>query len=134
MSPEVLARKLERLAFYLAALESHRGRTAEEIRNDPYAVERVLELLVQVAVDIAAHLVVEQGASPASYRETFVEAGRKGLIPERLAATLADAAGLRNILVHLYENIDYEIVANSVGSALRDFREFLQILEKRLGD
>jgi uncharacterized protein YutE (UPF0331/DUF86 family) len=97
-------------------------------------VERVLELLVQVAVDITAHLVVEQGASPASYRETFVEAGRKGLVPEGLAAKLAAAAGLRNILVHLYENIDYEIVANSIGSALGDFHELLQILEKRLDD
>ena len=132
LSPEVLARKLERLALYLGALEGHRGRSAVEIRDDPYELERLLVLLVQVAVDIAAHLVVEQGAAPSSYREAFLEAGRQRLIPEALAAKIADAAGLRNILVHLYEEIDYEIVANSVPNALQDFREFLQAMEKRL--
>lgn len=132
MSPEVLARKLERLATYLADLEPHRGRTGAEIRQDPYEVERLLELLVQVAVDVLAHLLSEQGITPASYRETFEEAGAQGLIPEPLASRLSGAAGLRNVLVHLYEEIDYEIVARSIENAARDFRELLRVLEGRL--
>ena len=134
MSPEVLARKLERLAAYLAVLERHKGRTADQVRNEPYEVERLLELLVQVAVDLVAHLVVEQGSSPASYREVFREAGRVGVIPTDLATRLADAAGLRNILVHMYEDIDYQIVADSIGRTLQDFRALLETLSRRLDD
>ena len=65
MSPEVLARKLERLSVYLTHLEHHRDRSAADIRQDPYAVERLLELVVQVALDIVAHLLSERGVTPA---------------------------------------------------------------------
>ena len=131
MSPDVLARKLERLSTYLGDLEGHRGRTALDIRDDPYAVERLLELLVQVAMDIVAHLRSEQGVTPSSYRAAFEEAGRQGMLPDDLAARLAAAAGLRNILVHLYEDIDYEIVAASVDRASEDFGAFLKVFRDR---
>ena len=91
-------------------------------------MERLLELLVQVATDIVAHLVAEKGMTPASYRETFVIAGREGLLPEELAGRLTEAAGMRNVLVHLYEDIDYEIVAASVERALSDFRRFVDVV------
>lgn len=132
MSPDVLARKLERIAEYLSVLEAHRGRSAQNLRDDPYEVERLLELLVQVATDIVAHLLAEGGATPSSYRGVFEEGGRRELLPTELADRLADAAGLRNVLVHMYEDIDYGIVAASIGRALEDFNEFLRIFQKRL--
>ena len=51
-----------------------------------------------------------------------------------LAGRLADAAGLRNVLVHLYEDIDYEIVAASVERALEDFGEFSPCLQAEARD
>lgn len=134
MSPDVLARKLRRLSIYLDGLTMHNGRTAEDISADPYAVERLLELLVQVSVDILSHLLAESGVSPASYRETFELAGEHGLLPTELTGRLARAAGLRNILVHLYEEIDYDIVAASIRPALEDFGELIRQLELRLRD
>ena len=89
---------------------------------------------MQVAVDLVANLVVEQGSSPVSYREVFREAGRVGVIPTDLATRLADVAGLRNVLVHMYEDIDYQIVANSIGKALQDFGSLLETLSRRLDD
>ena len=80
---------------------------------------------------MVAHLVVEQGSSPSSYRESFLEAGRLEIVPVDLAARLADAAGLRNVLVHMYEDIDYQIVAGSIGT-IRNFRELLDTLSQRL--
>ena len=49
-----------------------------------------------------------------------------------IPARLVNAAGLRNVLVHLYEEIDYEIVAASIGQALDDFEELFRELERRL--
>jgi uncharacterized protein YutE (UPF0331/DUF86 family) len=128
MSPEVLARKIGRLRDYLGALDAHQGRSADEIAGDPYEVERLLELLVQVGVDALSHLLVLRGRSASSYRDTFLQAGEAGLVDPDLAERLADAAGLRNVLVHLYEEIDYEVVARSVGRASSDFAD----LEDRL--
>lgn len=131
MTREVLLRKLARLRTYLEDLRPHRGRSPGELADDPYEVERLLELLVQVAVDIVTHELAEGGVVPESYRIAFLEAGRAGLIPEELAASLADAAGLRNVLVHLYEDIDYEIVAESVARALADFTRFQEVYSAR---
>lgn len=134
MSPDVLARKLERLRRYLDHLAAHRGRTSEEVAADPYAVERLLELVVQVSVDILSHQLAERGLTPESYRDTFELAGGEGLLADELADRLSRAAGLRNILVHLYEDIDYEIVAASIDRALDDFGALLRTLEANLPD
>ncbi|TVR51075.1 MAG: DUF86 domain-containing protein [Gemmatimonadales bacterium] len=132
MTKDVLARKLSLLERYLRDLGPHAGRSAQDILEDPYEVERLLELTVQVAVDIVTHRLAERGTVPETYRGSFLEAGRQGLLPEDLAASLADAAGLRNILVHLYEEIDYEIVAASVERALGDFARFARVFAAEL--
>lgn len=133
MTRDVLVRKLARLRSYLEDLRPHAGRSSDEIAGDPYEVERLLELLVQVAVDIVSHELAERGSVPETYRAAFTEAGKEGLIPSDLARSLADAAGLRNILVHLYEDIDYEIVAESVTRAMDDFARFIEVFSARAG-
>lgn len=132
MTRDVLARKLARLRALLADLAPHHGKSAEEVREDRYEIERILELLVQVAIDPAAHDLAERGTVPETYRDVFLQAGRSGLIPPDLATRLADAAGLRNVLVHLYDDIDYEIVAASIGPALEDFGRLAELYARRL--
>lgn len=117
---------------YLEALARHEGKSADQVRVDPYEIERLLELIVQVAVDILAHLLAESDRTPSSYRNTFELSGRVELISTPLAERLADAAGLRNVLVHLYDEIDYEIVAASIDRALNDFGQLFAELEERL--
>lgn len=79
-----------------------------------------------------SHELAERGIVPGTYRDAFRRAGEEGLIPADLAASLADAAGLRNVLVHLYEDIDYEIVAASIGRAIRDGSRLLDVYQARL--
>ncbi len=134
MTRDVLARKLARLRAYLSDLGAHAGRSATDLRDDPYEVERLLELLVQVAVDIVAHDLAERGVVSESYRRTFLDGAAHGLLPTDLADSLADAAGLRNILVHVYEDIDYEIVAASVDRALREFALLAEVYAARLAE
>lgn len=132
MTRDVLARKLVRLRGYLDDLRPHRDRTAHDLEADPYEVERLLELVVQVSVDILNHELAERGIIPESDRDSFVEAGEQGLLPGDLAESLALSAGLRNVLVHAYEEIDYEIVAMSVSRALDDVGRFADVFVARL--
>lgn len=134
MTREVLARKLDALERYLGDLEPHRGTSPDRLRENPYRVERLLELVIQVAVDVVAHELAERDVTPESYRDAFVRAGRAGLLPGDLAGRLAEAAGLRNVLVHLYDDIDYEIVASSVDRALEDLGAFLELYRTRLSE
>lgn len=132
MTREVLIRKLAALERFLDDLLPHAGKSAGEVREDPYEIERLLELVVQVATDIVTHDLAERGRTPESFRQAFLRAGEVGLLPEDLAGRLADAAGLRNVIVHMYDEIDYEIVAASVGDALTDFADFLDLYRARL--
>ena len=132
MSPEVLARKLVHLRRCLQDLRAHEGATVDEIEGDPYAVERLLELVVQIAVDLVSHELSRLDVVAASYRDAFRKAGEHGGLSEGLATRLQDAAGLRNVLVHMYDDIDYGIVARSIGPALEDFGEVLRVFEQRL--
>ncbi len=132
MTRDVLIRKLGHLRTYLGDLEPHRGKSPKQVLEERYEIERLLELVVQVAVDIVSHELAERGVVPETYRKTFFRAADEGLLPDELADPLADAAGLRNVLVHLYEDIDYEIVAASVDRALEVFGRLLAFYADRL--
>lgn len=134
MTRDVLARKLKRLRGYLDDLRPHRDRRADDIAADPYEVERLLELVVQVSVDILNHELAERGVIPDSYRDSFVAAGDRELLPPDLAESLSLSAGLRNVLVHAYEEIDYEIVASSISRALDDVGRFVEVFIARLDE
>jgi uncharacterized protein YutE (UPF0331/DUF86 family) len=134
MTREVLNRKLNYLRQLLADLAPYRSATMLEVTAEHYKLERLLELLVATATDILFHLLAEQNKSPDSYREAFKMAASESVIPNDLGERLQKAAGMRNILVHLYEEIDYTILRDSLDPAWRDFSQFVKLLEPQLNE
>ena len=129
MSPEVAQRKLGQMATYLKDLQRHEGISFELFMERHYEIERILELLVVTASDIVLHLISLRGeAAPASYRAAFLRAGENEIISAELSKRLALSAGLRNILVHEYEEIDYSILHKCIPAAIADFSNFLHEL------
>ena len=104
------------------------------VRNFSCVVFKVQSRVMIAASDILHHLLAERGITPGSYRETFKLAAEQGLIPADLAIRLQDAAGMRNVIVHLYEQINYTILRDSIAPALEDFRQFVALFEAELGD
>jgi uncharacterized protein YutE (UPF0331/DUF86 family) len=134
MAPEVLLRKLTYLRQVLADLAPFEGASLAQVRAEHYKLERIFELLVIAATDVMHHQLADQGITPASYRDAFKLAAEQNLIPTDLAVRLQEAAGMRNVIVHLYEQIDYQILQNSISPALHDFGQFLAIFEAQLDD
>jgi uncharacterized protein YutE (UPF0331/DUF86 family) len=132
VAPEVLLRKLNYLRQLLTDLTPHANATLAEVQAEHYKLERLLELLVVAASDILHHELLKLGVEAKSYRETFGLAAEQDLIPADLAARLQDAAGMRNIIVHVYEKIDTTILRDSLAPALRDFEQFVATFEQRL--
>lgn len=129
MSPDVIAKKLVSMTTYLNDLLPHKNISFDEFMKKHYEIERLLELLVMTASDIVFHLISSKGESiPASYKAAFLRAGELGLISSGLGKSLALGAGLRNILVHEYEEIDYNLVHQSIPTATRDFADFIKEL------
>jgi uncharacterized protein YutE (UPF0331/DUF86 family) len=132
MTSEVLLRKLTYLRQLLDDLFPYRSATMVEVTAEHYKLERLLELLVAAATDILFHLLAEQNKSPDSYRDAFKMAVTEGILPSDLGERLQQAASMRNILVHLYEDIDYTILRDSLDPAWKDFSQFVKLLEARL--
>jgi uncharacterized protein YutE (UPF0331/DUF86 family) len=129
---EVLLRKLTYLRQLLVDLTPYEGATLADVRAEHYKVERLFELLVLTASDILFHVLADYDLTPDSYRNAFRLASECDLLPADLAERLQDAAGMRNVIVHLYQEIDYTILHTSIGSALRDFKQFVALFEERL--
>lgn len=134
MAPDVLLRKLLYLRQLLTDLAPYENATFAEVEAEHYKLERLLELLVATATDILFHKLAELDVAPDSYREAFRLAGEHGLLPADLATRLQNAASMRNVLVHLYEEIDYQILHDSIKPALQDFTQFTTTLAQDLPD
>ena len=129
MSPEVLNKKLSLMTMYLNDLMPYKDISFENFMEKHYEIERLLELLVMTASDIVFHLIsAKVEPVPTSYKAAFLRAGEMGIISEDLSRSLALSAGLRNILVHEYEEIDYSLVHKSIPVAIRDFTVFIREL------
>ncbi len=73
--------------------------------------ERWLHLAAECCLDLANHLIADCGwSSPATNRESFQTLGRHGVLTDELAEQMVGWAGLRNVLTHLYLDIDHEIL------------------------
>ena len=117
------------MATYLNDLLPYKDISFDEFMKRHYEIERLLELLVMTAGDIIFYLISSKGEpAPASYKAAFLRAGEVGIISEELSKNLALSAGLRNILVHEYETIDYSIVHKSIQIAIRDFTALIKEL------
>ncbi len=132
----LVRRKLAAIARNLADLAPIAALSPSEYAADRLrrkAVERLLQEVVEAAVDANLHLLRTLGAElPNDYYTTFLAVGRHGVITTELAERLAPAAGLRNRLVHEYDEIDDRIVLDAVGRARQDFGDYVAAVERFL--
>jgi uncharacterized protein YutE (UPF0331/DUF86 family) len=78
-------------------------------------------------------LIAEKGlGKPVTYRETFEIMGQSGLITEELAEELSDLAGFRNVLVHIYWQLDLDQVYGILQSDLKTLESFLEDIKRLL--
>jgi uncharacterized protein YutE (UPF0331/DUF86 family) len=129
----MVRRKLTVIARNLDDLATVAGLSPAEYLDDRIrqkATERLLQELVDAAVDTNLHLLRDVGAAaPPDYHESFIALGREAILSDDLAARLAPAAGLRNRLVHEYDTLDHGIVLQAVSRARRDFAEYVAAVE-----
>ena len=131
MSPDVTRRKLVFLTQYLNDLKKYENISDQEFFKHHYEIERLLQLIVEVACDINAHVVTRKNKKPPEdYYQSFIELGKLGVLPKSLAQNLAPSAGLRNALVHAYEDIDEQKIKKSIKMALAYFPKYIRALQK----
>ena len=135
MKNEILS-KLERLQEYVRILNSYRKYSIQEIKKDftlKGAVERYLEVSLECVLDIGEMVISKEGfRKPETYREVIEILGEKGILPEEFAKRFAEVAKFRNILVHMYAEVDVEMVYEILKNNLGDFDEFAKYIARYL--
>ena len=119
---------------HLSDLAPYQEATLKHVLADHYKLERMFELLVVVTTDVLNHHLAERGLGPTSYRDSYRLAAEQGLQTADLAERLQDAACMRYLIVHLYEWVDYAILADSIKPALRNFSQAAALFESHVGD
>ncbi len=136
VNKEVLQRKLQKIQEYLDEMEAYRYLTWEDYQSNKQtrrAVERLIQLIVDVAVDINTHSVLDAGASPPENAyDSFIKAADMNFIPHEFAEEIAPSTGERNILVHNYEAIDDLVVFESIPEVIKMYKQYLQHLREQL--
>ncbi len=57
-----------------------------------------------------------------------------GVYPEDFAESIAASAGLRNILVHQYNDVDRELLHGSIRSCLQDYARYIRYIQAFIDD
>lgn len=123
---ESISARIGRLGPLLEELERIGAAGQDAYRGDfrsRLAAGHAIQLAVQICIDIGAHLIAELGLeAPSDYRGVF-ESLRGAGLDDDLVSRLGDAAGMRNILVHDYLEVDDDEVWAAIGR-LDDLRQF----------
>jgi uncharacterized protein YutE (UPF0331/DUF86 family) len=109
---------LDELNERLARLQPLREKQRTDFDQDPYLrdiVERNLEVAAQSVIDICHRIIVLEGTrKPADYYEAILLMGELEIIPMIFARNLAPLAGFRNVLIHEYLGINWDIVYSNL--------------------
>lgn len=121
---ELVMRKLGLIGGDLDQLRSIHARGLDSYlssRMEQAVVERLLERIVTRMIDVNYHVITAAGQPPPSdYHASFQQLSGLGLLEAGFAARIARSAGLRNRLVHDYDDIDQRLLFAALQDALDD--------------
>lgn len=94
------------------------------------AIKYNFVVAIQATIDICHHIVARlSGRVPDEYGECFLILKDMGCIDSEYALKLRAMAGFRNILVHLYHEVDDRNVCKFLKEELWVFEKFLEIVK-----
>lgn len=131
----MLRRRLRAIERYLRVLRTLHAQGRDAFVRDEAVqdrVERNAELLAQSCADIALHIVSATGvSSPESYADAVRDVGPLIGLPAQVTQRLASAMGLRNVLAHMYLDIDHGRLFDEFGW-IEDTETFASTVERWL--
>jgi uncharacterized protein YutE (UPF0331/DUF86 family) len=134
MDKEVISAKLESLRRCIERIKAKTPSTAAALLQDNDLQDIIsvnLERAVQLCVDIASHIIAESEMPvPGTMGESFEQLRRLDLISNDLATHMKKAVGFRNIAVHTYQEINWEMVYSIITKQLSDFVQFAIAVSK----
>ncbi|MDP2630705.1 MAG: DUF86 domain-containing protein [Candidatus Uhrbacteria bacterium] len=132
INKNIIEGKLTDIQRYFGELEPVLKFSCTEILDDPlkiHTVERLFQLIVDTAVDINTHIIVESAFGvPDDYQNTFVVLGEQKILPMSFVNRIAPSVGLRNMIIHRYGHVDLKRMVDDIASEIGDYREYVKYI------
>ena len=126
---ELIEEKLSQITKYLSKLEPLANLPKLKFTDSDlhYQAERFVELIVGSAIDINFHIIKELNLdAPIKYKESFKVIADAKILDHDLGYQIADSAGLRNIIVHHYDEIDLDRFYDGLAGGIKDYQEYIK--------
>jgi uncharacterized protein YutE (UPF0331/DUF86 family) len=131
---DVFDRRLDRLEQLIRRLRQLAGGERETFLREhelQAQAERWLHLAAQCVLDLAHHLIADRGwRTPSTYRDAFAVLHEQGVLAAELSSRMEGWAGLRNVLVHLYLEVDHEILFDILQNDLDELVSYAQAVQR----
>ncbi len=125
----VVLRKISQIRQRLTRLKDKKDVSVARLKSDPDTQDIVLhnlQLAIQGCVDIGSHIIADEGWGIAgSFSEIFYILQEKKVLGPVLTDKMIAMVGFRNLLVHEYETIRFDLVYDILQTHLSDIEEFL---------
>ena len=136
MDKIVINKKLDSLYRCIKRVAEKCPANAGELKTDIDLQDVIvlnLSRAVQLCVDIAAHvLATSSKQSPGTMGEIFQRLVELEFITQHLADRLRKSVGFRNLAVHNYHDLNWDIVFAVASKHLVDFEEFARCASKHI--
>jgi uncharacterized protein YutE (UPF0331/DUF86 family) len=97
------------------------------------AAERLLQVAIETIQNIGNHIIATRGyRSPKDYADIFRVLEEENIITSDFSQQLQKMAKFRNRLVHLYWDIDVQMIYDIIQNKLGDFEKFAQIVLREI--
>ncbi|MDB9316006.1 DUF86 domain-containing protein [Spirulina sp. CS-785/01] len=131
--------RVNKIQEYLKRLRRYESITLEDFLQDvdiQLIAEHLIQLMTEAALDINKYLLSQLGVLQKrdnwTNKEYFLETAKHNILTSELATKLAEAAGMRNILVHLYLEIDPRKVFIGIQTSLKYYPLYLRQISNYL--
>jgi uncharacterized protein YutE (UPF0331/DUF86 family) len=127
---ELVTEKLIKMKDYLNQLKNFLPSTYQDYIKDllpKYAVERLIQLIVDLSLDINNIILAYLKRPPASdYFNSFIDLAEYGVLEDSFATKIAPSTGLRNRLIHEYEAVNDRIVFESIDETIEQYTLYMK--------
>ena len=134
----ILAEKIASVRDAVARIREVLPPERESFRADRTVREVVilnLFVALQDCLSLAAHWLSDAGLDvPQSYAQVLLRLGERGVVAPDLAARLAAASGLRNLVAHRYGAIDWDRIHEIASTRLDELLAFCEALARKASE
>jgi uncharacterized protein YutE (UPF0331/DUF86 family) len=128
VDPAKVERRIRLLDGYLKVLRRLATLSRDELINDPIplgSAKYYLQVAIESCIDAANHIISsERFRAPRDYADVFKVLAEEGIIPVDFLPGIQRMARFRNRLVHLYWEVDDEVIFDILQERLVDFDQY----------